>query len=402
MSILALYRRFLSFLFIILISFALFGLFTFNVVGTTQRVVQTNGQTKSPVVLFYQANGQLLNSSNMHGAINLLRANGFHVLISNNTLNATSLTGVNVLIIPNPGAGFSFTQSDLTYINIFMSSPNHGLFLLSNPMSTNTTFAGTPLIMNALIIDLPAVFQNSQFQSANDGNGYVLQHFDPINSTYTNILNVPLQNSSFLTFPAHTSIVTESNAITANKTFAQAGTNTYGVDSTGSYSLQASSNIILGGDEDTNTSNRLALSGSTLMFSDFPGPNNDNNSWFNSANNSYVWLSMVQWLANTGNSPNTGVASNTGLLSIVDAVIGIIIVVIGILFFFTGSDPNLSLTKQSPPISTKKGSQRREESAGTKILPDTSVKSSHQVISEPDQDKTPPVTSSKKVKVRKS
>ena len=124
-SILALSNKLFSFFLLLVLSFALFGLFTVNVVGTTNTVEHTQDTTPPPVVLFYQANGQLLNSSVMQGAINLLRANGFRVSILNQTLNSTSLIGVNVLIIPNPGANFDFTLSDLAYIGSFMSQPNH-------------------------------------------------------------------------------------------------------------------------------------------------------------------------------------------------------------------------------------------------------------------------------------
>ena len=272
---------------------------------------------------------------------------------------------------------------------------------MNNPLSTNTTLASNPTILNNLINNLPTSFINCQFESK-DPQGVVLQQFNPDNKTFSNILHLPLQNSSTLSFSANTSLVTESNSVTADIPFASVGADTYAVNSTGDYLLQGSSSLILGGAEDTNSSTRLALSGSTLMFSDLPGPNNDNQSWFYSANNSYIWLTIVQWLANAGNTPGIAAVPDTGLLSIFAAVIGIIFVALGIFFFITSINPNISLGEQPSYMSTRKGALQKGGPVGAKGPQGTSLQVGDQSETPTDKTTTSTATSSRKVKGRKN
>ena len=313
-------------------------------IGTIASTDQsTDSENTRAIVLFHQGKKQFFNSTIMEGALDLLTNNNFSVKFSSEKLNSTSLTGIDILIIsgsPHPPTGqeleYRYSNEEISYINEWLLQPGHGLILLSNPYTSNTTLDMDNNNINLILNQLEA-FPANRFSSGVSGEGLLLQKLEKGNYEDKSILTIPLTNSSEFSFPEGSKIVTKSNNAVVLYPMVSPGLDTFGVASDGSLDLQGEDPVILGGTISDSTTSRLFLIGSALMFSDLPGPDSTNTtsiSWLNTANNADVWIDSILWTLNEKVVNNSSENSDFMLLFIASQLLfGAIFIFIGFILF---------------------------------------------------------------------
>ena len=266
-----------------------------------------------PIVLFHQSKGQYFNSSLMSSALSSLESAGYTVLVSSIPINSTSLIGVDAMIVTNPERGNVYSQDEGVFIKKWLEESSHGLFLLNNPLSTNTSLQSSPETLNNLIIQV-GLFQGNQFELGAKNDGTLLRELDLENDSDSSLLVVDLDRTTTFTFPENAQAVSRSNHVETSIPIVQIGTRYFAQTSDGSIRLQGKSPVILGGGIHESTSSRLLLSGSTLMFSDLVFGPSPNSSWFGRENNSLLWVKAINWVSGLEDESNERyTADYTGL-----------------------------------------------------------------------------------------
>lgn len=296
--------------------------------------------THSKLILIDNSHGQYINSSLLTEAIKALHDQGFRVVTLNTSVSMQTLTGADLLIIPNPNGTQSFSTSEEYAMSQWLESEQgKGIIMLSNPLDiTNKSLNGAPNVFNDIM-------QSTSFSQAKPFNVMVNNLNGVLVSTYRNstvetsnlILNVnsslPLPDvNSTLTVDTSSSTITVLN----NQTILDAGYGSFAVAQDGSFSGQDQNLQLFGGTK--YGQGRLVFGGSTLMFSDLPNQYNGNKSWFNSYDNGIFFTSLVKWAMNVSNANNIpSVTSNFFVLLMMSTgLIGAIFVVVGVLLYVTG------------------------------------------------------------------
>lgn len=311
---------------------------SFSMFSTTSNA-QVNA-TNTKLILIDNSHGQFINSSLLTEAIKALQDQGFRVSTINTSISLQTLTGADLLIIPNPSGTKSFSTSEEYAMSQWMENEQgKGIIMLSNPLDiTNSSLNGAPNVFND-IMQSTSFSQAKPFVVAvNNFNGVQVNKYQ--NSTYEThnlILNV---NSSLPLPDANSSLTvdTSSSTITVlnNQTILDAGYDSFAIAQDGTFSGQDQNLQLFGGM--AFEKGRLVFGGSTLMFSDLPNQYNGNKSWFNSYDNGIFFTSLAKWVMNYSNASNApSVTANFFVLLMMSTgLIGAIFVVLGVLLYLTG------------------------------------------------------------------
>lgn len=264
------------------------------------------------VVLFDEGHGQFFNRSLYSQAISDLISKEIEVVFNTGKINNTSFEGVDIFISTNPQV--RYTRDESIYVNRFITQGN-AIFLLANPLNEdNETLTGRGDIFNEFLGYLENGFLMGKFwtyykvvdditpsnvvlnEFSNIGASNYL-HLKPNTSNHA-ILNINKNVTSIITYTC--SLEDASQNILVATPEAVAKTISGEFSETGGLTTD----IILFGSsgDDLKTGARVLLSGSSLMFSDLKGPI-ENYSWYESENNSLLWLNSIEWLAATKSEP---------------------------------------------------------------------------------------------------
>ncbi|MHA1990500.1 MAG: hypothetical protein ACW98A_06000 [Candidatus Hodarchaeales archaeon] len=289
----------------------IFPLLIFSMIGVNQQNIAISaavtqnliGDNSNPIVMLHEGKNQFFNSTTMKGSVEILNENNYTVITSSETINRTSLTGIDILIIPgspNPSSSSDVNQysdTEIFYIKEWLEQPNHGLVLLSNPYTSNSSLNMNSNSLNR-IISQSNLFLDSRFTKGSNNLGVSLQNLYPDNYEDPSILTIEVTSNTQFPFNEEKKIVSMSNSVNPVFPVAEAGMSVFGLSADNSITLQGENPVILGGSTDDHTSSRLFLIGSALMFSDLPGPDSTNTSsisWLNTADNAEIWLEIIKW-----------------------------------------------------------------------------------------------------------
>lgn len=307
------------------------------------------------IVLFDEGHGQFFDHSLYSQAISDLTINrSMKVVFNRGILNKTSFEGVDIYVSTNPHE--SYLDAESFYINKFITQ-GKAMFLIANPLDEdNETLNGRGHIINNFLEQLEFGWQlgkfytNTRYIDSYLPSDVVYNEFD--NGGGSKYLHIELNSSDhkILSIDKNiTSIVTYSCSIeTANEEVILATPEAYAKTIFGEISSD-SSNIILFGSsgEELEIGARILLGGSSFMFSDLYDPVL-NSSWYESENNSLLWLNIFDWLAEA--SPETPppftiseqvLFIGLGLL----AVMAILFLLGGSLSFLVGSGRKILIVK---------------------------------------------------------
>jgi hypothetical protein len=268
--------------------------------SVTQNLI---GDNSNPIVMLREGKNQFFNSTTMKGSLEILNENNYTVIPSSETINRTSLTGIDILIIPgSPKPSSSsdinhYSDLEIFYIREWLEQPNHGLILLSNPYTSNSSLNVNNQNLNQ-IISLSNLYSDSRFNTGSDNFGVSLQELNPGDYEDPSILTIEVLGNTMFPLNEEKKIITMSNSVNPLYPIAEAGMSVFGISADNLISLQGENPVILGGSTDADTSSRLFLIGSALMFSDLPGPDSTNTSsisWLNTADNAEIWLEIIKW-----------------------------------------------------------------------------------------------------------
>ncbi|MFW9928306.1 MAG: hypothetical protein ACFFD1_02835 [Candidatus Thorarchaeota archaeon] len=336
--------------------------------ATLSSFVNTNENSEyKAIVMFHEGRNQNVNSTLMNGALQTLKDEGYYVIVSSDPINASLLAGIDVLIIPGSPINPTNTQNPNRYsdqeiqsMKSWLLQPKHGLVLLSNPYLSNSTLDIDSSSLN-LIVSGISLFPANRFSTGTNTLGVTINTIKPTLSSDSSLLSFPLVNSSEFSFKGNESIITRSNNVQVLYPMVSVGLNSYAITSDNSYDLGTETPVILGGSTSTQTTSRLFLIGSALMFSDLPGPVQSSSepvSWFETANNKDAWIEAIRWTASIENTiPSSPNQSTLELLVSSQLLIGSVLILAGIILSFgnrnSKEDLNPSLTKINDETSKK-------------------------------------------------
>lgn len=279
-------------------------------------------QSHPPVIVMFDfGHGQYFNSTNgnFEKAINATK-NLYNITIKENLnepLSDNLLAGIDVLIITNLGEGYEFKEEkevfEISAIEKFLTQGN-GLFLLSNPLTNENETKGNPYALNKLMggsglgLSPPAQFWEqdgdadlviSEFDAVEEQNQTLIQ----LNSTSHYILgNQTSSGQEKSEIKPVNSILGISQSITKIETpLISTGRASYAIEKNGLSHTEADEPTIFGYNIYREVG-RIALCGSTLMFSDLLTTYTINNetftkAWFDAFDNEYLWINTILWLA---------------------------------------------------------------------------------------------------------
>ena len=295
----------------------------------------------SKVILIDEAHGQFINSSLLTEAVDSLEGFGFHVLFSTTPFTQQLLTGVDLVIIPNPSQSVPFTTAEDTVLSQWMTN-GKGLMLLSNPLDiNNASLNGSGKVLNDILSSSNFLLSEIKFDmSSSATDGAIVNKYQNSTIAQSNLL-LPVNGSIKLPDVNNTLIVeTQSTTITAldNETILDSGYDSFSVTSDGSYLGQDKNLQLFGGLGFKG--GRIVIGGSTLMFSDLKNPFEGNKTWFNSADNGLFFVSLVKWTLNISNASFVPTVNSDFYVSLalVTGVVGVVFVVLGLVSYVTGKE----------------------------------------------------------------
>jgi hypothetical protein len=295
--------------------------------------VAGNNEKDTPIVILYDlGHGQFFNQtllSKAFKALDDLKNDSncdceFLIRYSYGDFNSTVLSGVDILVMTNPTEITSLNDPADTesrerqqYALAHWFLQGKGIFLLSNPFDkTNESLSGHPISLIRVIrsqylqvggVEIGANYLAHNTSDVIDGVA-PFSEFSNINVSISSVLSQPHNVSKLITKTAtvRASIEDNSNGIEVLK----ANLTSFAVDENGKVqevdrkpSIFATIDYEPNEDdydiinEDVAGAGRIALSGSTLMFSDLPAQPRSINSWIDLANNKHLWINTMLWLA---------------------------------------------------------------------------------------------------------
>ncbi len=319
---------------------------------------------EDPIIVFFdEGHGQFFNHSLYSKAISDLRTNNMEIIYNSEEFNSSSFEGVDIFVSTNPQEFYSSTER--YYLSNFINQ-GKSMFLLANPLNEdNESLNGHGDIFNDLLTGLSseAISSIGSFWTYSDSTDsikqtdVVLDEFS--NDTgYSKYLLLELNSSSheiLSTDKNITSIVTYSCSIIDPRTqVILAPQKAYAETILGEIHSYSSDIVLLGSSGEPDIGTRILLGGSSVMFSDLSGPFSDL-SWYESENNSLLWLNIFNWLSeqNPETLPPQAPSEQILLLLILMTTIAIFLFLGGSVSFMVGSGRKISIVKSGEEIAGK-------------------------------------------------
>lgn len=317
---------------------------------------------ENPVVVFFdEAHGQYFNHSLYSKALSDLTRNGMEIIINNDTIDRTTLDGVDIFVSTNPKNSFTFEERH--YISEYLRQ-GKSMFLLANPLNEeNDSLNGRGFIFNdfinyaapniGLTESIIKFWVNSGELSAIQATDVVMNDFSNAGIASYLLLNINSSNHDILSIDQNvTSVITYSCSITDSKeNIIVASSEAYAETVYNSIHSYSTDITLIGSIGPLDNGARILLSGSSLMFSDL----NDSiihSSWYESENNSILWNNIFKWLADTeaADIPPSFSPIQTLLILFVMIIIATIFLSAGGMFYSIGSGQKVEIIKTGEPI----------------------------------------------------
>lgn len=312
------------------------------------------------IILVDEGHGQFFNRSLYKKALSdLSTQKSMKIVYNTGIINRTSFEGVDIFFMTNPQESFSEAESH--YIDKFISQGN-AMFLLANPLDENNeTLNGRGDIINNLLTYLEFRWNIGKFYTytrmVDDYRPTNVIHNEFTNAGFSKYLDIEtnISNHEILSTGNNiTSIVTSSCSIVeASEKVISASSEAYTKTIFGDISSGSPDIVLFGASsEETETSARILLGGSSIMFSDLIGPDG-NKTWYESGDNSIFWFNIFDWLASANPEiPPPSILSEeaTFLVIALLAMISVIFIIGGGLSFLIGSGRKIFIVKSGKEI----------------------------------------------------
>ncbi|MFV2016505.1 MAG: hypothetical protein ACC656_13825, partial [Candidatus Heimdallarchaeota archaeon] len=296
------------------------------------------------VILIDDSHNQFINSSLLTGAINDLEKIGFSVVSTSDGFSNSTLTGVDLVIIPNPGDS-TYTPEERASMDQWLLQGKKGLILLANPLfPDNNSLNGNIKTLNSIISE-PSIGLNSDTFISSESSSKDPVKVQTLESLGTDSLTIYNVNSSILqkNNSSNLAITTSSTSLKLfpSEVILSAGYSSFVIGKNDLYSGFEGDNFLFGAIEKDN--NRFILGGSTIMFSDLPNEENNLNTWYETANNSIFWQGIINWAVfyeeNTSINQQNG--ENVFFLVFLSVLTGTAFLITGFFMFVTGKEIKL-------------------------------------------------------------
>lgn len=296
----------------------------------SSRVVAASEDNDVPIVILYDlGHGQFFNQSLLAKALDYLENDitcdcNFEIRYSYGDFNSSILSGVDILLVTNPGAENSLNDPQGTtrrnsqqYAIAQWFLQGKSIFLLSNPFDKgNASLSGQPDTLLRVIrsdylrvggVDIRANYLAQNSSDVTNGKARISE-FSNINVSVSPILRSPHNVSIIITKSAtvRASFEGASNGLELIK----GNLTSFAVAEDGKVEeVEKEPNIFATIDyvpteddyevvkSEVAGAGRIALSGSTLMFSDLPAFPESTEPWIDLGDNKFLWINTILWLA---------------------------------------------------------------------------------------------------------
>ncbi|MHA1166952.1 MAG: hypothetical protein ACTSRU_03950 [Candidatus Hodarchaeales archaeon] len=294
--------------------------------GTFQVSAQAGQENK--VILIDEGHGQFFNRSLLSNAIDAISDLGdVDIYFTSESFTDEILSGVDLLIITNPGSNDDdvFSQIEMKATGDWMSSGEKGLFLLCNPYSEdNASLTGNPVPLNDLISSsyLQVGGTRFYFEPGTLSSNIIRNGSDADETPF--LLDITIDNNQLQYLNSsydNMSLLVKSCSLESDIPIVSSGYNSYSLAQQSNPDLQEVNPVVFGISVAGHDS-KVALGGSTLMFSDLPSP--QGNSWFNSSDNSLLFIEAINWLLGEDKAPAPSLLENALVVPLTIAIAGLI------------------------------------------------------------------------------
>ncbi|UJG42670.1 MAG: hypothetical protein K9W46_09780 [Candidatus Heimdallarchaeum endolithica] len=297
-----------------------FKTLAFLILIMTPFIMTTKGQfilaapntEKEYVILFDESHGQYFNSTLMKSALSAINdsLNVRFIFFNESKFNSTNLQGVDLVIIGNPGIykNYNLSSEEVEVIQDYVEAGG-SLFLLANPLSSDTNITGHVSSFNDILSARLSKLSSARFRTGLDKSSTVIMddyHNKYNNESFLSIVNYNTSDNEFLEknkiFEQTSKVENLTVYSTAISFDRPEKENAIGRTEITSYALEKDGSIVqdmingflvwLFAKEIGNA--RIVLSGSTIMFSDLLI--NENQKFINEDQNKELWLNLINWL----------------------------------------------------------------------------------------------------------
>jgi hypothetical protein len=335
------------------------------------------------VILFDEAHGQFFNRSVYSKALTdleNLEEKDMEIVYNTDDFNRTTLQGVDILICTNPSDWY--TADERHYLGEFLKE-GKSLFLLANPLNEeNETLLGRGDILNDLIEIYEIELLDRYWTNSNDvgdlkNPDVVLNEFS--NAGISEYLTIDINSSSHeILSNIHniTSIVTYSCSIGSSRmSVITASPESHAKTVKDEIYTNPSGIILFGTPGELEVGAKILMGGSSIMFSDLNDPILGT-SWYESENNSELWLNCIEWLAETNPDtiPPDIFLDQVLFVTVTITVVSGILLLAGIIFFTIGSGREYTSVKTVDTVPTKvekKKKRKKTDELREDIKPET-------------------------------
>ncbi len=266
------------------------------------------------VILFDESHGQYFNRTLMKTAleaINTTIKNVRFIFNNDTSFNSTNLQGINLVIIGNPGeySKYNLSSSEIEALQDYVERGG-SVFLLSNPLTSDNNITGHPSSFNNLLGARTNRLTTARISTQSGLPSEATVIMDDFNYLYNNESYVSIKDYSLnTTFLDENKLFSQTNMIKNITLFSTAisidrSEEQYAIGRTNhtSYLMGADGSISQDMVEGFLTwlfakqigNSRLAISGSTIMFSDLNITSTM--TFINEAQNKQLWLNIINWL----------------------------------------------------------------------------------------------------------
>lgn len=298
-------------------------------------ISQVSAQTEQPnkVILFDESHDQFFNRSLFSQAIEAMEdLENVEVYFTDKEFTDTILSSVDLLIITNPGTNDEniFSQNEKKAIGNWMNSGEKGLFMLCNPFDKeNTSLTGNPVPLNDLVAStyLQVGETSFYFEAGTRSSNIVRNSSDYDDSPYLLDITITKDRLQYLnsTHDNMTLVVT-SCSLESKTPIVSSGYDSYSVSLENLPDLQEE-NPCVHGLSLAGYDSKVALSGSTLMFSDLPSA--VAGSWYESGDNSLLFTDTIKWLLGDINQAEPSLLDITVYVPLALAAVGLLAMLSG-------------------------------------------------------------------------
>lgn len=323
------------------------------------------------IILFDEAHRQFFNRTLYSQALADLEELGMQVVFNSQAFNETTFEGVDIVIITDPQESITFRER--IHVRDYLLEEK-SMLVLANPLvETNASLDGHGDYLNYILNEeelsiLARFWTDIEAIELRKPNDVVKNDFSNAGKPEYLVLDINDTNHEiFSDYDNISTIITSSCSIQdAREELIVGSTEAYADPPLGdphSFSTNIAVLVLAGRAEGFNT--RVAMGGSTIMFSDVVDPYLGS-SWYEAADNSKLWRNLIKWLSTEIQEENLQKPKTdlNGPFLLGMTTLAIIFLVGGFFLFMVGSGQQISVVKVKEIAEDKRTKESEEASIG--------------------------------------